>query len=55
MLALDFKTVPKLKRSGNEYIKGHKRKYETGEERSLKLIAVKTWGWSKYLTYTNQL
>ena len=44
VLALDFKTVPRLKYSGTEYITLHNRKYATGEERLLTLIAVETWG-----------
>jgi len=55
VLALGFKTVPRVKRSGTEYITLHNRNYVTGEVRVLTLIAVKTWGWSKDLTYTNRL
>ena len=54
-LALDFKHIPRVECSGNKHIALHKRRYATGEERVLTLIAVKTWGWSKDLTYTNQL
>jgi len=52
-LALDFKNVPRLKHSGTKYIVLHNRKYATGEEHSLTSISVKTWGWSKDLTYAN--
>ena len=54
-LALDFKTVPRRKRRGTKYITLHNRKYATGEERVLTLIAAKTWGWSNYCTYANRL
>jgi len=54
-LALDFRTIPRLKRSGTEYMTLHNHKYATGEERLLTRIAVKTWGQSKDLTYDNQL
>ena len=39
-LALDFKTIPRIKRSGTEYITPHNRKYVTGEERVLTRIDV---------------
>ena len=32
VLALDFKTVPRVKRSGTKYITLHNRKYATREE-----------------------
>ena len=54
-LALGFETIPRLKRSGTEYITLYKCKYATGEERVLALITVKTWGLSKDVTYDNQL
>ena len=52
-LSLDFKTVPRVQYCGTEHIKLYNRRHKTGEEHILTLIAVKTWGWSKDLTYAN--